>query len=294
MKITNVPFPSSTGQVATVNASFRQEIAEFTTCWRFLLDSYNNGFISFLQAHRPSEAKNENYYSDSLGWETGFELDGFQGSLLFLRRNIPGGEMFLGGGLGNRSNPYFMHVNYPKNIETAKWNSFCTSYSSLKHRLHQYQDGMKVLGFTYPDKVENPLPASLFENLKIADNMRGMFTDLHIYSSFFEEDAMVDWTTGCDPKDGDIFKWDINKLNITQEEDSKINVTFVKIDKYEVCMNPNVQEVKQQPRKSAGQSEKKRFKPKPQDKETWVGSVIEHMEDPSQKSPKDAKEMCLR
>ena len=221
LKMTNVPFPSSSGHVATVNASFGQDIPEFTTCWRFLIDSYNDGYIWFFAAGRPSEAKNEKYYDETLGWQTGFEMDGFQASLHFLRRNIPGGEMFLGGGLGNRSHPYVTQVNYPENIDTAKWYNFCTSYSSLKHRIHQYQDGMKVFGFTYPDKVEDPFPASLFENLKIGENMRGLFTDLHIYSSFFDKEAMIAWTTGCDQKDGDIFKWDKDKVKITPKSENQ-------------------------------------------------------------------------
>ena len=294
LKIANVPFPSSSGHAAVVNASFGQEIPEFTICIRILIDSYNDGAILLLDARRPSTAKNENYFGDILFILSGFELDGFQSSFLFLRRNIPGGEMFLGGGLGNRSNPYFMHVNHPENIDTSKWYNFCTAYSSLKHRLHKYQDGMKVFGFTYPDKVENPFPSTLFETLEIGGNMRGLINDLNIYSSFFDEEAMIDWTTGCDHMKGDIFKWDAKNVEIKIDQDNKKIVSFVKMDKSEVCPDPNLKRVKQKPSKSAGNNEKKRFKPKPQEKDTFIGSVLEYMEDQRDKSANDAKEMCLR
>ena len=37
----------------------------------------------------------------------------------------------------------------------------------------------------------------MFENLQIGGNMRGLFTDLNIYSKYFSADEMKAWTRTC-------------------------------------------------------------------------------------------------
>ena len=91
---------------------------------------------------------------------------------------------------------------------------FCSSYSSTLHKIHQYQDGLKVFSYTYIDEVEDPMPSDTFKNLLIGKNMRGLLTDLNIYSSFFDDDAMIDWTKGCAQKEGDIFAFLFAEISI--------------------------------------------------------------------------------
>ena len=43
------------------------------------------------------------------------------------------------------------------------------------------------LDYNYEDENEGPLSKHIFENIVLFQNMRGMFTDLNIYSSFFDE-----------------------------------------------------------------------------------------------------------
>ena len=140
-----------------------------------------------------------------------------------------------GGGLGNRAYPYWHAVNLAKNMETKKWFSFCTSYSSKLQRIHQYQDGLKVFSFQFTDEKEDPLFANTFSKIEIGGNMRGLFTDLNIYSSYFDDKAMADWTAGCFHEDGDIFRWEKDKIDINQGQDSQINVSIIKMAKADVC-----------------------------------------------------------
>ena len=143
------------------------------------------------------------------------------------------------------------------------------------HRAQMFQDGFKAYGFNFTDKEEDPLPHDAFEVVKIGQNMRGLIADLNIYSYYFDENSMVEWTTSCEHPDGDIFAWDTNRLNLTQEEGSLINATVVIMDKQAVCPDPRKQISKSKPAQSGGsQNERKRFKPKAT-KESFIGSVLE-------------------
>ena len=72
----------------------------------------------------------------------------------------------------------------------------CTSYSSTLHRTHI------AYGFNFTDKEELPLPNNAFETVKIGKNMRGLISDVNIYSNYFDEKTMVKWTTSCDHPPG--------------------------------------------------------------------------------------------
>ena len=161
-------------------------------------------------------------------------MDGFQESFTFLYRNIPGG------GLGQHAMPFWHHLNLPKNIPPSEWVSFCTSYSTTLHKLHQYQDGLKVFSYTFLDKIEDPMPSHTFQNLFIGGNLRGLITDLNIYSSYFDEAAMVEWTRGCTQRNGDIFAWNPTQLYTTYVGENKMRKTIVSIDKKAICIDPKV------------------------------------------------------
>ena len=103
------------------------------------------------------------------------------------------------------------------------------------------------------------------------------------------------WTSNCDHDegDGDIFTWDSSKVKVLQTEGKNMS-SFVKTDKAEVCPDPNKNTVKQKPSKSSEASEKKRFKPKVYPQETFVGLVLEYIEDSYIKDIYEANDMCLR
>ena len=289
LSMTNVPFPSSDSWAALTNASFDKDIIEFTICYRFQIESYNDDFLYPFHAakNNVSERWEPNAYSN-IGWDTGFEIDGYQPLHYGLERNVPGG------GLANRKFPFYHHANLPANIETAEWYHICVSYSSLLQRIHSYQSGLKIFYFNYGDGQEDPLPRSMFERLKIGHNMRGLITDFNIYSTYFDDEAMISWTTGCNSKSGDIFGWDPRKLNTKQKEKSAMNVTFVQIDKSKVCIDPNNPLVMQEASKSAGNTNRKRFRPKPISNSSFVGSVLEVITTPNTIDAADARDRCFR
>ena len=125
-----------------------------------------------------------------------------------------------------------------------------------------FQDGLKGYGFNFTDKKEKPLPNNAFENVQIGRNMRGFITDVNIYASFFDENDMIQWTRKCDYPAGDIFAWNTKKLDISQEEESSLNVTVVSMDKKDVCPDARKEISKQKANKSdGGQKERRRFTP---------------------------------
>ena len=54
------------------------------------------------------------FFLDRIGYETGMERDGYQGGVLVVIRNVPGG------GMKGLNFPVYHHFNVPKNIETSK------------------------------------------------------------------------------------------------------------------------------------------------------------------------------
>ena len=213
LNISNVPFRSSSLFGATINATQNQEISEFTVCHRFQFYSYNDHWTSIFEAKKAGTINwDEKGYYETLGFKTGFEVAGYQSTSFTLYRNIPGG------GLANRAFPVYHHVLLPREIQTQKWYSSCCSYSSKLQRIHMYHDGLKVFSYQYKDEQEKPLRSNFFENIQIAKNMRGFYTDLNIYSKFFEKDDLIEWTTSCRHENGDIFSWDINKVELPKYE----------------------------------------------------------------------------
>ena len=289
LKITNVDFPFATGFAATFNATYDQEIAEFTVCYRFLITSYNDGWMwTFYSPKLGTWEWDQKGYHETFGYGTGLESEGYQSVWFTLFRNIPGG------GLGDKAMPVYHAPLLPRFLQTGKWYNSCTSYSSKLRKLHLYQDGLKAHSYQYNDQEENPLRPTFFEVVKLGQNMRGLMTDVNIYSTFFEEEEMVSWTTGCQQRDGEIYKWDVSKLNITQDEDSTVNVEFIRLDKASVCPEKNVVVTQQEPSKLGTKSEQKRFKPKLQGNSSFIGKVLEVITDPDNKNAMDCKDRCYR
>ena len=112
---------------------------------------------------------------------------------------------------------------------------------------------------------------SLFENIQIGQNLRGLITDLNIFSRYFNEEEMVIWTKSCQLTKGDIFSWNKSRLNITQKEGSPLSVSFVTMDKKNVCPNPTEIVVMQEPSKLGSKIENSLYKPRENDSSSYVG-----------------------
>ena len=219
LKISNVPFPINEGAVPLANlpfanGSYHKEIAEFTVCYRFMIESYNMGKLDPMCAYRKKDYYKPNFYNN-IGWETGHEREGYQGGQVLVYRNIPPKPVSKGG-LDNRPFPTANLYVLPRNIDPSKWYHQCHSYSSIAQRAFSYQDGLKIYGFNYGDEKDDPLDPDFFGDILFGYNMRGFITDAHIFNSFFDEASQISWTTACNDKQGEIFSWDPNKINITQ------------------------------------------------------------------------------
>ena len=54
--------------------------------------------------------------------------------------------------------------------------------------------------------------------LFINRGFRGSFSDLIVYSKPMDEESLRQWTTCQFDEAGDVFQWDINKFNLTNDE----------------------------------------------------------------------------
>ena len=230
LRFSNVPFPSSSSYAAHLNGTFHTGLNEFTVCVRFLIESYNEGALGLFKVLGETTYVTNvlEDISNGLGWGT----RGFQGGVINFFIGIPDGGMI------NKRFPINHHFNAANNIETSTWNHLCTSYSSKINRIHMFQDGLKVFSYQYKDPHDIPMPANTFGDTRIGWNMRGLISDINIHSTFFDEDSMRSLTLSCGEMQGDIFKWDASKVNITQDSDSQLEVTIETMDKSEICL-PN-------------------------------------------------------
>ena len=289
LKISDVPFPNSgccsiNHFAAAASAPMESDIPEFTVCYRMLIDSYNDElFIPFGAVDGNGKIW---YILDRMCWKCGRGSEGYQGGLLYLTRNIPGG------GLVNKGLPIYHQYNMARDIAISKWTHICFSYSTINHNVHLYQDGIKVFNFTYGDEKEDPLSSSFFEHIRIGANMRGLLTDVQVYNKYFNEDKIISWTTSCPGSEGEIFNWDRTKLN-TKETIGK-NVTFVTMDSSEVCPDPGKLVTMQQPRISASGTDRRRFQPPPRNRTSYASDVLEYITGADAKTFSDVEDRCFR
>ena len=215
LKMSDVPFPSlppgsSHVGVAAINASYVRSIPDYTVCYRFLLESYNDGLLAAFRASTDREHSGMVHVLDRMGgFGTGYESEGLQGGLMVMMRNV------TGGGIGGKNFPHYHAFVFPKDIEISKWYQLCFSYSNKLNHFHLYVDGLKSFDFTYQDDSE-PLPSDAFAHIGLGMNMRGSLTGLHIYNRYLDEDQIIGRTRTCEVEDGEIFAWDKNRINILQ------------------------------------------------------------------------------
>ena len=204
LKITNVRFPSSNKHFAAhAKIAYKDNVSEYTICYRHLVESYNDGY--YTPVHLTKDTFSHRIFPPGLGG-----INGFTGSIVCVRRNIPGG------GLGNRRFPGCMWPFFPKDIDISKWYHMCLSYSSTLQHVHMYMDSFYVFSYTYEDPREDPLPSDAFEEIFFGRNMRGLIADVQIYNKYMDEKTLAAQTKGCNNKPGEIFSWDTKHINITQ------------------------------------------------------------------------------
>ena len=209
LKFYDQPFPAGWAYLAATypgNTGNGEEIAEYTYCYRFLIDSYNDGRFMPIVVERSAG----NWWVIQSIWEPGSEDGKYQLTVPTYQRNVPGN------GLGGKFMPAGHRAIYPENIQISKWHHTCTSYSSISHRMHMYHNGQKIFSHTYEDEIELPMPEDSFDLIQFGWNMRGGFTDLQIFNEFFDKNESIAWTTSCMQKEGQIFNWDKKKIEILE------------------------------------------------------------------------------
>ena len=216
LRVSDVEFPKYLKYAATAFAPYSKEITEFTLCYRFQVESFNEGEINIVYAGQEMSLSAKAYFYNFIGPEgTGKEREGYQGGQILVYRNVPP-RPETEGGLKTRPFPSAQLFVLARNMEPSKWYHFCHSYSSILMRIFTYQDGLKVFGFNFPDNREDPLSSDFFKYLQFGYNFRGMITDVQIFDKFLTEEEQISRTTGCENKKGKIFSWDPLKINITQ------------------------------------------------------------------------------
>ena len=223
LKITNVTFPFSNIWASTFNNTFNPNIKDFSVCYRFLLDSYNDKEFRPFHARPKDQSTRKEIFEaiegtgNNLGWGT----EGYQG-----------GYTYFGEEVAERM-PTRHHFNLAMNIEISTWQHICSSFSSSLKRQHLFQNGFKSFGFNYPKDQDVYIPDDLFAIIKLGFNLRGLITDVNIFSEYFDEEAIMSWTNECSHRKGDIFAWEPTKLS----HNEGVTVTILNIDKSEVCSN---------------------------------------------------------
>ena len=254
IKIANVPFPRSYFFAASYTAaSFNKKFEDFTVCYRFLVGSFNGWhYFRILGATGNKQVLDMTdlicCYDISFGGPApgmGWGTEGYEGGYA---------------GLGNTSDvrqvPTIHHFNGAMNIDIGTWQHICNAYSYSLDMFHMYQNGLKVFSFNYTGDVKYNLDG-MFENLIFGQNIRGLITDVNIFSDFFDEEKIKDWTRKCDQQKGDIFSWEPSKLTTTEG----FEITVEAIETSEVCMNVRKPVESQPPSKSSKSAVKQKFKP---------------------------------
>ena len=280
LRTANISFPTSNVFAARLNASYHTSIPECTICLRFLVFSYYEG-LQFLYMVSDGILTERFSYNAEMTSE-------FQGGLTaFNRKNVPGG------GLGGVSYPVYHNFEWPKTIEIDKWYHYCWAYSSITHKINAYQDGFRVYTFKYPDDVEDPLSENIFEKVEVLRNFLGLMTDFNIYSSYFTDEQMIDWTAGCKDTPGDIFDWDPNKLILTKEKNFQIETDILEIARKEICFDPSRPIPPLKPIATA--TTVNQAKPDLEIKmNSYKDSVLVYIGDPSWHTNRDAIDRCQR
>ena len=142
-----------------------------------------------------------------------------------------------GCGLGHRSWPEYHNYEWVKTIDISNWYHYHVTYSSTEHKLILYQDGLKVFRFKFFDEVEGPLSLDIFEKVGVFRNFPDLMTNFNIYSRFFTKKELIEWTGRCASPPGDIYSWDTDTLNTTQEEGNKIGTKIIQLDRKTVCLD---------------------------------------------------------
>merc|ERR1711979_42100 len=93
----------------------------------------------------------------------------------------------------------------------------CVSYSKQTKKFLVFHNGVKYVDILI--KEEHIFISKYFlSQIIINRQQRASFSDLHVYSTTMDEASLSSWTTCTYNKAGDVYAWDISKLNLIHDE----------------------------------------------------------------------------
>ena len=134
--------------VVSINGSYKEPIHDYTICYRFLVEFYNDGIFNIFATYKDSSISYSRILDRFGGMGTGYESEGLQGGLFINSRNVSKG------GLGGKNLPIYHNFVFPKDLDISKWYHNCVSYSNSLNHVHFYTDGLKAFSFNYHDDSE--------------------------------------------------------------------------------------------------------------------------------------------
>ena len=220
-----LPFP------ATLNITQDEDYESISICWRVMTTAYPHcsGEASWpISAQRDGGIGGDGdmFHQMLFGPVSGMSEDGKHAGFI-------GFQFDNNGGTGYQQGQVPWHaILYDNPLKIHKWQSFCISYSKKTQKQLFFHNGIKYLDFKPEDDIK-VITKRYLEELMIARHFRGSFSDLQVYSTPMDENAMKEWTTCQYDKPGDVYEWDINKFNLTHNE--KIVTSLEKVDTKLFC-----------------------------------------------------------
>jgi len=118
-------------------------------------------------------------------------------------------------------------------LRLYEWQSLCISFSRKTNQIRLFLNGMKEVDVKNAE--ENlEIGKDCFSNSDIFNGHRGSISDLQVFSTDLEDEDLIKWTTCEFEKPGDVFQWDVKKINMTST-DEKMIISVNKIDTENFC-----------------------------------------------------------
>ena len=219
----------------SLNITHNKDYESITACWRFLVTAFPHcaGISTNMVVVR-------NDHRDDWWDRTGGDLHDYRLYPPISGMSVNGkhagwlGFQFNETEDGSWEQVPWRGVLYNDNLKLYEWQSVCTSYSKANKRKLLYHNGIKYLDTPLNEDPDNIIISkNFFSNVYLTASFRGSFTDFHVYSTPMDHEALVGWTICQYDTPGDVFQWDINRLNLTQDEN--IISEFVKEDSNAFC-----------------------------------------------------------
>ena len=196
----------------TVNITREEDYESITICWRFMTTAYPHcGGSASHPIGIIRDWNGDMCYQMLYGPISGMSEDGKHAGFMGFQFNNNGGTGWQQGQVPWHAILY----NEPLNI--YQWQSFCISFSKKTQKQLFFHNGIKYLDFKPASEI-TMITKYFLDELKIANNFRGSFSDLQVYSQPMDESDLEKWTTCQYDEPGDVYEWDINRFNLTHNE----------------------------------------------------------------------------